>query len=245
MFGLFQKKIHLTQLLKGATDMHNHLLPGIDDGAQNIDDAMELVKMYKNIGITELYATPHTMSGYYPNTPETIRKALKTLNEALTANNLGDVTIHPASEYMVDHGFEELIDKGELLTLKDKHILVEMSYLKASENFDEAMYKLQLKGYTPILAHPERYLYYIEDATIFTQMKNKGIKLQLNALSLSNYYGPEIKHKASQLLKNGLYDFIGLDTHKAKHLSVIENIKIPQKNQRAIERLIENNKTLF
>ena len=245
MFGLFQKKIQLTELLKGGTDMHNHLLPGIDDGAKNIDDAVELVKMYKDIGITKLYATPHTMSDYYPNTPETIQQALKDLKKALAANDLSDVIILPASEYMVDHDFEELVNKDQLLTFKGKHVLIEMSYLKASENFDEAVYKLQLKGYTPILAHPERYLYYIDNTTIFTQMKNKGIKLQLNALSLSSYYGPEIKHKASQLLKNGLYDFIGLDTHKTKHLSVLENIKIPQKNQRAIERLIENNKTLF
>lgn len=245
MLGLFKKKTKLIELLKEGTDMHNHLLPGIDDGAQNIDDAIELVKMYKDIGITELYATPHTMSDYYPNTPETIQQALNKLNEALDSNNLSDVIIHPASEYMVDHDFEELIDKDQLLTFKGKHVLIEMSYLKASENFDEVIYKLQLKGYTPILAHPERYLYYIEDDTIFTQMKNKGIKLQLNALSLSNYYGPEIKYKASLLLKNGLYDFIGLDTHKTKHLSVLENIKIPKKNLRAIKQLILNNKTLF
>ena len=225
--------------------MHNHLLPGIDDGAQNIEDAVELVKMYRDIGITQFYATPHTMSDYYPNTPDTIRQALATLNQALEKSNISDVKISPSSEYMVDHDFEELVEKDLLLPFKGKHILVEMSYLKASENFDEAIYKLQLKGYTPILAHPERYIYYIEDETIFIQMKNKGIKLQLNALSLSNYYGPEIKYKASQLLKKGLYDFIGLDTHKTKHLSVIENIKIPKKNQRAVERLINNNKNLF
>lgn len=243
--GLFQRKVRLIELLNGANDMHNHILPGIDDGAQNIDESIELVRMYKDIGITELYATPHTMSDYYPNTPETIKAALEKLNKALAQSNLSDVKISPSSEYMVDHDFEELVEKDLLLPLKGKHVLIEMSYLKASENFDEAVYKLQLKGYTPILAHPERYLYYIENETIFTQMKNKGVKLQLNALSLCSYYGPEIKYKASQLLKNGLYDFIGLDTHKTKHLSVLESIKIPKKNVRAVEKLITNNKLLF
>lgn len=243
--GLFQRKVRLVELLNGANDMHNHLLPGIDDGAQNIEESIELIRMYKDIGITELYATPHTMSDYYHNTPETIKQALEQLKTALTKSDLSDIKIHPSSEYMVDHDFEELVEKDQLLPLKGKHVLVEMSYLKPSENFDEAIYKLQLKGYSPILAHPERYLYYIEDHNIFTQMKNKGVKLQLNALSLCNYYGPEIKYKASQLLKNGLYDFIGLDTHKTKHLSVIENIKVPKKNVRAIEKLVENNKLLF
>jgi len=245
MFGLFDKKIQLTELLKGATDIHNHLLPGIDDGAQNIEDSIELIKKYKSIGITKFYATPHTMSDYYPNTPETIQQALKNLNQALLINNLSDIKITPASEYMIDHGFEDLLDQGKLLTFKDNHVLVEMSYLRASENFDEIIYKLQLKGYNPILAHPERYLYYIDDSTIFNQMKNKGIKLQLNALSLSSYYGEKIKKKALDLLKNDMYDFIGLDTHKSKHLEQIEKIKISKKNLRAVEKLIQNNTLLF
>lgn len=243
--NLFQKKIKLIDLLKGATDMHNHLLPGIDDGAQNIEESIELIKMYKEIGITEFYVTPHTMSDYYPNTPSIIKNKLSELQKALKASSITDIKISVSSEYMVDHDFEELIEKDLLLPFKNKHILVEMSYLKASDNFDEAIYKLQLKGYTPILAHPERYLYYIDDETIFTQMKNKGIKLQLNALSLSSYYGPKIKTKAAKLLKEGLYDYIGLDTHKTKHLSVLEKMKIPKKNQRAVEKLIQNNKFLF
>lgn len=245
MFGLFENKIKLTELLEGATDIHNHLLPGIDDGAQNIQESIELIKMYKDIGITKIYTTPHTMSDYYPNTPETINAALTKLNEGLIENNLSDIKVLAASEYMIDHEFENLVEEDQLLTFKGKHILVEMSYLKASENFNEVIYKLQLKGYTPILAHPERYLYHIDDDVVFTQMKNKGIKLQLNALSLSNYYGEKIKKKAIKLLKAGLYDFIGLDTHKTRHLNTLNTIKIPQKYKSTIELLLRNNAKLF
>ena len=245
MFGLFEKKIPLIELLNGATDIHNHLLPGIDDGAKNVEESLELVKIYKNMGITKFYATPHTMSDYYPNTPETIKQALSNLNDNLAKNNLTDIKITAASEYMIDPEFEDLIDNDQLLTFKDKHVLVEMSYLRPSENFDEIIYKLQLKGYSPILAHPERYIYFVEDKTIFNQMKTKGIKLQLNGLSLSNYYGEKVKKKAMSLLSEGLYDFIGLDTHKTKHLSVLENIKIAKKHENEIKRLISNNTSLF
>ena len=245
MFGLFDKDIPLTELLNGAIDIHNHILPGIDDGAQNVNESIELIKFYKELGITKFYATPHTMSDHYPNTNETINNALKTLNEALITNNLNDVKVLAASEYMIDHEFEELIDAKELLTLKGNHVLVEMSYLKASDNFNEVIYKLQLKGYTPILAHPERYLYYIDDDTIFTQMKNKGIKLQLNALSLSSYYGSQIKKKALKLLKNDMYDFIGLDTHKMKHIDSLKNVSVSKKNKGKVELLIQNNNNLY
>lgn len=245
MFGLFEKKIALTELLKGAKDIHNHLLPGIDDGSPNLQSSIELINMYKDLGITEMYATPHTMADYYPNTPDTINTSLAKLKEALIQNNLGEIKIKAASEYMVDPYFDKIIENDEILTLKDKHVLIEMSYLRESPNFDEAVYKLQLKGYKPILAHPERYLFYIDDDTIFTQMKNKGIKLQLNALSLSKYYGEKINKKAKELLKEGLYDFIGLDTHKTRHLTVLNRIQIPEKTAKTVKELIKNNEALF
>ena len=243
--GLFTKKINLVDLLNGFNDIHNHLLPGIDDGAQNIEEAIQLVKMYKDIGITNFYATPHTMSDSYPNTKKTILNALNTLQSALEKEGIAqNFTITAASEYMLDYEFEELLKKDDLLTLKDNHVLIEMSYLHAFDRFNEVVYDLQLKGYQPILAHPERYLYYIDDKTIFTQIKNRGVKLQLNALSLSDYYGSKIKDKALKLLKEGMYDFIGLDTHKTKHLVFLEKVKIAKKYQPMIEQLIANNKTL-
>ena len=120
-----------------------------------------------------------------------------------------------------------------------------MSYLRESENFAEVIYKLQLKGYIPILAHPERYLFHIDNSTIFNEIKNKGVKLQLNALSLNRYYGEKINKKAKQLLKEGLYDFIGLDTHKTKHLMILDRIMLPEKNARMVEKLVQNNNVLF
>lgn len=245
MLGLFQKKIPLTELLKGVKDIHNHLLPGIDDGSPNVESSIELVKMYQSLGITEFYVTPHTMGDFYPNTPETINASYLKLKEALVERKLDDITLHTASEYMVDHNFEELVKKDEILTLKDKHVLIEMSYLRESPNFDEVVYKLQLKGYKPILAHPERYLFYIDNKTIFTQMKNKGIKLQLNALSLNKYYGSKINKKAIELLNDGLYDFIGLDTHKTRHLMVLDRIEVPEKIAKKVSQLVENNNSLF
>jgi len=243
---IFSKKILLKTLLNNAVDMHNHILPGIDDGAPDIETSIRLVKEYKALGYTRIIATPHTMSDYYPNTTESILIALGKLNKELENQNIQGVEIIAASEYMIDPWFEEMIDsKSELLTYKDKHILVEMSYLRESENLNEILYKLQLQGYQPILAHPERYSYYLDDFNKYYALKTQGIKLQLNMLALTDYYGSKIQKIARRLLKEGMYDYIGIDTHRIDHLDSAAQIKISKKREKAIQQLLTNNKSLF
>ena len=243
---LFSKKESIKSFLNNAVDMHNHILPGIDDGASDIQTSIDLIKIYKNLGYSKIIATPHTMSDYYPNTATTILKALDTLNLEIKSQNIQGIEVKAASEYMVDPDFEEMIDSGsQLLTYKDNHILIEMSYLRESANFNEVLYKLQLKNYQPILAHPERYSFYLTDFDKYYAIKKQGVKFQLNMLALTEHYGSKIQKTAKRLLKEDMYDYIGIDTHRIEHLEKVNTIKISKKRVGAVQQLLENNKSLF
>ncbi len=243
--NIFKRKTLLKDLLVGATDIHNHVLPGIDDGAQDLEQSISLLTKYEEIGFKRVIGTPHTMSDYYPNTADTINNACDKLKEALKNSNI-NIELTCSSEYMIDYDFEEKTDKpSELIPLADNHILVEMSYLRSSDNFDKTIYKLQLNGYTPVLAHPERYGYYHDSYEAFPIMKSKGVKLQLNALSLSDYYGDKINKTAIRLLQDGMYDYFGTDTHKLRHLNHLEKIKIKNKHAETLKQIIDHNEHLF
>jgi len=243
---LFSKKELIKSLLDGAVDMHNHVLPGIDDGASDIKTSIDLIKKYKALGYSKIIATPHTMSDYYPNTATTILETLDKLNLEIKNQNIDGIELKAASEYMIDPDFEEMINsESQLLTYKNNHILIEMSYLRESANFNEVIFKLQLKNYKPILAHPERYSFYLDDFDKYYAIKKLGVKLQLNMLALTEHYGSKIQKTAKRLLKEGMYDYIGIDTHRMDHLEKVDTIKISKKRIEDIKHLLENNKSLF
>ncbi len=243
MFSIFNKKIQLSDLFINATDMHNHVLPGIDDGAKTVEDSLEMLDKFKALGFTSINATPHTMSDFYPNTQETILKALDNVQNQLKST----VKLKATSEYMIDPAFEDILKNTpeKLLTFNNKHLLVEMSFYRPYDRFEEVLYDLQLKGFQPILAHPERYLYYANDLSYFTSLKNKGVRLQLNTLSLTNHYGAKTNEIAKKLLSEDLYDFLGTDAHKTEHLNKIGSIKVAAKYSDSISKLLKNNEALF
>src|SRR5690606_20815679 len=176
MLSIFKKKEYLKDHIEGLIDIHNHILPGIDDGAPTIEDSMILIRSFQNLGVTNFICTPHIMNDYYPNTPATISAALEKLRTALAiSNDLQKIKLHAAAEYMMDQHFMELLEGGEILPLKDNFILVEMSYFQAPINLKEILFQLQTRGYKPVLAHPERYAYYhSKDLRKFEDLKNRG-----------------------------------------------------------------------
>ncbi len=229
MFDFFVKKKFLVDYLDGFTDIHNHILPGIDDGAKNVEESLSLIKGMGDIGISNFICTPHIMENYYPNNHETIQNALSLVQNELKNNNLSHVRIKAAAEHMIDSGFELLVDSNGLMPISDQYILVEMSYLQASLNFEESIKKLRDKGLFPIFAHPERYAYLRYDRGDYTRMKDLGMLFQLNLLSLSGYYGKDVHKKALALLDDNLIDFLGSDIHNENHLKHLTNIQISTK----------------
>lgn len=229
MFDFFVKKKFLVDYLDGFTDIHNHILPGIDDGAKTVAESLDLIKGMGDIGISNFICTPHIMENYYPNNHETIQNALSLVQNELKNNNLSHVRIKAAAEHMIDSGFELLVDSNGLMPISENYVLVEMSYLQASLNFEESIKKLRDKGLFPIFAHPERYAYLRHHRGDYTRMKDLGMLFQLNLLSLSGYYGKDVHKKALALLDDNLIDFLGSDIHNENHLKHLTNIQISTK----------------
>ncbi|MCD7969522.1 MAG: hypothetical protein LUF87_04130 [Alistipes sp.] len=214
MFGFGGKK---QTGLNFSCDIHCHILPGLDDGSQTVEDSLAMASAMAQAGIKEVYATPHIKADVYPNTLETIREKALDFSNLLIRNNIG-IKINFAAEYFIDMFFIEKLEAGEpLLTLKDNYLLVESSMRREPMFLYDVIFKLQNKGYRPVMAHPERYLYYGKNPDVFRKMKKAGCLLQLNLFSLSGHYGKEAKGIAEMLVKNGLYDFVGSDAHKPEH----------------------------
>lgn len=237
-----KKNIPLTEIfIDEFVDIHSHLLPGIDDGSKDIEDSISLITKMHSYGIKNFITTPHVLGDVYPNSSDTIREKLKQVKIALKENGLNDVNIRAAAEYMLDEQFSDRLEADDILTLKDNFILVEMSYFNAPYNLYEILFEIQLKGYKPVLAHPERYNFYHNDFENFYKLKKAGCLFQLNLLSLTEQYGKGVQKTAQKLIKESLYDFVGTDTHHHNHLNLLQTIG-KSKIKKDIIHLIENNK---
>lgn len=225
-------------------DMHSHVLPGIDDGAKDVETSIELIKGLKAIGYQRFIATPHIISDLHPNTPETIAAAAARLREALAKQDF-EVQVDFAAEYMVDEMFEGLMEKGPLLKVADDYVLVETMFMSEPPNFSTALFDMQTAGYRPIVAHPERYHFVFNKPAKAERMKDRGAFLQVNALSLTGYYGKHEKHTAIQLLEAGLVDFIGSDLHHERHLRGLTNYVVDRKVAELLEKSSFRNKELL
>lgn len=226
--------------LHGFMDIHNHILPGIDDGAKTPEESVAMIQAFAGFGVKNFVFTPHIMNHYHPNTPKSIKDAFELLKGVLEKQGVGDIKIDFAAEHMIDDEFESLMDQDRIVPLKKEYMLIEMSYLQASFSFDYAVKKIQEHGYFPILAHPERYNYYHQDPKIYTELRSDGIQFQLNLLSLSGYYGSEIQKMALKLINEGMIDYCASDAHNLKHLDAIKEIKLSQKTLNQVLPIIEN-----
>lgn len=223
MFDFFKKDKNKTTLNFNTigVDMHAHFLPGIDDGAATLEDAILLVRKMKDLGFHKLIATPHIMADLYPNNSETILQALAILKEEVKKQDI-QIQIEAAAEYFFDETFEAKIEETELLTFGDRYLLFELSYVQQPTHLQEIVKKLIDKGYKPILAHPERYLYLHQSLDNLQRIKDYGCYFQLNTISLMGYYNKQIQKVAEYLVDHQLIDFIGSDAHRIKHLECLE-----------------------
>ena len=218
---IFGNEVKAASLAGLHTDIHSHLIPGIDDGATDLEDSIQLIEGLAQLGYKKLITTPHIMSDFYRNTPEIIRSGLDVVRNELAKRNI-QIEIEAAAEYYCDSDFERHLNSRELLTLDGKHILIEISYLNPTDNFDTVVFKLQSMGYVPVLAHPERYPYWYHSFDKYVELRDKGVVLQLNLASVTGHYGSGPKRIAERLIDNNLIGLLGTDIHKLKHLEVFD-----------------------
>ena len=201
--------------------MHAHLIPGIDDGAKTVEKSIEYIEGLVKLGYQKLIATPHIMGEYYPNSPEIIQNGLEKLKKGLQQAGI-TIPVTAAAEYFLDDYFLDLLERKEpLLTLTDNLLLIEFSTFAPPANFQAILFQLTTMGYRPVLAHPERYIYYANNLNFFKEIKSKDCMLQVNLLSLTGHYGPQQKKLAHQLMQSKLIDFAGTDLHHNGHLEIL------------------------
>ena len=185
IFNLFKSKPTLREFIpNGFVDIHSHILPGIDDGSKTVDESLELIDEMNNFGFTKIIGTPHTYQGIYNNTNASIKESYLKLSKSLNTKTKIDY----ASEYMLDDTIIEKAKKKELLCLKDKYVLVEMSFISPPINLYEIIFELQINEYRPVLAHPERYNFLHNKFDEYYKLKKHGCLFQLNLLSNTYYY---------------------------------------------------------
>lgn len=224
LFNLFKKKeivLEPCDLSVLEVDVHSHFIPGIDDGAQTMEDSIELIKSMMSFGYKKVITTPHIMSDYYRNTPEIILGGLEKVRAELKNQNI-DFTIDAAAEYNMDADFEKLIIGGELLTFGDNHVLFELPFLQEPPMVKDLIWKMQTGGYKPIIAHVERYGFWHSDWSKYEDLKTRGVLLQLNIGSLTGNYGPDVKEIAERLVDEDMVDLVGSDCHHAGHIEMME-----------------------
>jgi tyrosine-protein phosphatase YwqE len=215
--------------------MHSHLLPGIDDGSPDMETSLQLIRGMTELGFSKLITTPHIMWDMYKNTNEIILGKLELLRAAVKGEGLA-VEINAAAEYFLDDYVFGLLKNNEpLLTISGKMVLVEFSLAHPSMSLKDILFEMQMQGYQPIIAHPERYIYLEGNKEFYEELKDIGCLFQLNTLSLSNHYGKSVHELAQYLIKKGYYDLIGTDLHHFRHLDGLSNPALIQSLQKLLD----------
>ena len=237
---LFWKKNKKTDLSGLHTDLHSHLIPGIDDGSPDTNTSLQLISGLMELGFKKLITTPHIMQDLYPNTRDDILKRIDLLKSEVKKQGL-DVEITAAAEYFLDDNVSGLLKKKEpLLAISGNMILVEFSMISPSFGIKEILFEMQMQGYTPVIAHPERYVYLEGNKDFFEELKTTGCLLQLNLLSLTGYYGKNVFDFSQYLIKKEYYDLIGTDLHNSHHLESLQNSRINS----ALQKLLASGKII-
>ncbi|MBS1682497.1 MAG: capsular biosynthesis protein [Bacteroidetes bacterium] len=237
MFSFFSKKKKPDFVLH--TDVHSHLLPGIDDGVQSLEEAAEVILKLMDAGYKKLITTPHIISDSYKNTPEIISAKLQELKIFLKSKNI-EISIQAAAEYYLDTWLINQVESNQkLLTFSDNYVLFEMNYVSEPFQLNDFIFKLITQGYRPVLAHPERYQFMtIAKAE---DIRQRGVLLQLNILSLIGFYSKPVQRLAQQLVNHGLIDLLGSDCHRLPHASALTDAFADKHFEKAMKLPLYNN----
>lgn len=236
---LTKKNVLEASFLDGFSDIHTHYLPGVDDGFQTEKDTIDALNQMKEWGVKRICFTPHVMADLPDNRPVFLKEKF----DLFLSKAPSGIELRLAAEYMLDASFYEQQSDG-LLSLGGKYILIEMSYMYPSPELINIIYDLQIKGYIPLLAHPERYLFMSEEE--YKSLREKGCRFQLNLMSLSGQYGGWAHDVAWYLLQNNMYDFVGSDIHNLRVFQHnMEHLKLTTKEQDLLYKLIRQNDLLW
>lgn len=233
-----KKNLLESGILKGMLDIHSHILSGVDDGAQDLESSRKICDVYREVGIERAFCTPHIIASLPQNNVKSLEESFGRFKQ----HDLG-IEFRLAAEYMIDGRFVEATSGPEMLSYDGKYVLIETPRRGLFADIKDLLFGVIEKGYMPVLAHPERYIYYTPEE--ITAIKEKGILFQLNIPSLADYYGEHIGQRARYFFDNGMYDLVGTDFHGPEQLKFISPLSLDAKGMRILERLVENNESLW
>lgn len=238
MFSFAKRhKLLETELFEGFVDLHSHILPGVDDGAQSVESSLRMLQWYEELGVSRVILTPHIMEDYPANTAGSLRAKFAEFQQLYG----GSIELHIAAEYMLDSMFDRHLDGGDMLTLWDNYLLVESSYIAAPVNFFDTLKRIISKGYFVVLAHPERYLSLSEGD--YARLRDMGVLFQLNLLSVMGGYGEGVKRRAESLLKSSSFDLLGTDIHSLTfHSKLLKSARVRDNHLKSLKMLASKNR---
>ena len=220
-------------------DLHSHFIPAIDDGSQSMEESLSLLKGMEALGYEKVITTPHIMIDVYRNTPQIIKEGLVSLRKAAKAEGI-KLNIETAAEYYLDEGFYDHLHSDEVMSIKGKYLLFETSYVSKPLQIEEMIFEISAAGYTPLMAHPERYRYVSDPLKEYGRWKELGVLFQLDLNSLGGHYGKDAKKKAEILSNNGMIDFLGSDVHHLKQTKFLGDVFMSE----AYAQVCDNNTIL-
>jgi len=220
LFDFFFKP-HEQQKLPFVTDIHCHIIPGVDDGAPDITSSLFLLEQMADWGLKRVFASPHSTQDNFENTPQTLAQPFADLKDEAAKAGLA-LEIHHHMEYRLDEFFMCQLEADNIVCLPGKFLLIENSFAIEPWGLENIVYDLMSRGYKPVLAHPERYQYYSgRHRNRYTELHNLGLYFQINLLSLAGHYGKLERETALYLLKNNMVQFVGTDLHRTSHVESI------------------------
>lgn len=220
IFGKKEPTLGPADLSVLGTDIHSHFIPGIDDGAQTLEQSLELLKSMAELGYRKVITTPHSMADGYKNSPEIIRGGLEKVRAAVREAGI-NIEVDAAAEYYLDHALEGNVISGNVLTFGNNYLLFELPFIGEPAMLRQVVFQMQTHQYRPVLAHPERYSFWHNDFSRFEELKDRGVLFQLNLVALSGAYGPQAKQLAERMIDAGYYEFLGSDCHNMNHVQAI------------------------
>lgn len=239
MFNWLKKKAALKGIL--STDVHSHLLPGLDDGVKSLEESMAVIAVFQKLGYKKLITTPHVMHDHYKNTTQSIHASLATVRQHLQDHNIA-VVLEAAAEYYLDEYLMRQLETDEkLLTFGEGFLLFETNFISEPLNLNEFIFAATTRGYKPVLAHPERYLYLHDNPDRMEDLVNRGVLFQINLGSLAGLYSRKVQNQAGKLIDKGFVHLLGSDCHHLAHAELIDKARRSRSFEKALTLGLLNN----
>lgn len=244
MLSLFRSKPEPLTFELLITDMHAHLLPGLDNGAEDMSEAVFMASGLRDLGFSRIYCTPHVSKSLPGNTADKLLAVFEAFRRSLLAAGLS-IDVSLAAEYLLDEGFEDLLEANSLLCLPGKRLLVELRPNRAEVDLRTLLFKLSIKEYLPVLAHPERYHFLPDYRKAISKWHERGYEMQVDILSFTGYHGATTRETAIWMLRNNLISGLASNIHNRRELDLLNRSLESSKVRDAVRKIGEKGGNLY